>query len=511
MSRKHFNGKSKGMGKKNAFTVGHVFFKMTYYEREQGKEAEGLAAGLEWINGWLQPVLWGWPVLCLILLAGVLFTFRLGFFQVTHCGLWLKKTMGSLFCREKADEDRSNISPFQALTTALAGSIGTGNIVGVATALTLGGPGAIFWMWVSAGLGMMTIFAETVLGLKYRQKDKQGRWLGGAMYYLQYGLGSKGLAVVFAGACVLASFGMGNMAQSNSIGSSLQDTFGIPPLLTGGVVAVVLALVLMGGIQRIAKVTEKIVPAMSICYLLAGMILLGVFWRNIPEAFAQIFASAFDLRGVLGGVGGYGMLTAMRTGISRGIFTNEAGLGSSVMAHSSAETKEPVEQGMWGIFQVFIDTIVVCTITALCILCTNVMGSGLDGAALSAAAFQSVFGRFGQGLIAVSITFFAFATMLGWSYYGECALRYLCGLSRFLSRHSKGTVTLYRLVFAAVTLLGCQLELWLVWDVCDTLNGCMAIPNLIAVFFLSGEVVRETRSYLKRKRMGELGSSPKQT
>lgn len=459
--------------------------------------------GLEQINGWLRPVLWGWPVLCLILLAGLLFSVRLRFFSVTHSRMWLRQTVGSLFCRKKG-QGGSGLSPFQALTTALAGSIGTGNIVGVATALTLGGPGAIFWMWVSALLGMMTIFAETVLGMKYRRRDGAGRWLGGAMYYLQDGLGSRALAIVFAGACVFASFGMGNLAQSNAMGSVLSETLGVPPLLTGLVTAGILAVVLMGGIQRVARVTETIVPVMSLCYLLAGLIVLAVFWRNLPGAFAQIFAGAFDVRGVLGGVGGYGMLNAMRHGVSRGIFTNEAGLGSSVMAHAAADAKEPVEQGMWGIFQVFLDTIVVCTITALCILCTGVLGSGLDGAALSTAAFQSVFGKAGQGLIAWSITFFAFATMLGWSYYGECAVRYLCGLSRFFTRHCTGTVRLYRLSFAAVTILGCQMELHLVWDLCDTLNGCMAIPNLCALFVLSGEVVRETRSYLQRRAAGSI-------
>ncbi len=454
---------------------------------------------MEQINQWVQPILWGWPVLSMILLAGLFFTVRLRGFQLLHAKLWLQKTIGSLFCQKARDKKQAGISPFQALTTALAGSIGTGNIVGVATALTLGGPGAIFWMWISALLGMMTIFAETVLGMKYRRKDGQNRWLGGAMYYLEYGLGRKGLAVMFAGACVMASMGMGNLAQSNSMGAALLHAFGIQPWITGVVTAVLLMFVLMGGIARIAKVTEKIVPAMSVCYLLAGMAILAVCWRSLPHVLGEILLGAFDIRGMMGGMGGYGMLRAMRHGISRGIFTNEAGLGSSVMAHTAAETDEPVEQGMWGIFQVFIDTIVVCTITALCILCTGVLDSGADGAVLSAMAFEHILGKFGPILIAVSISFFAFATMLGWSYYGECALRYLCGLTRFSFRHAHVFCGFYRFLFACMTLLGCQLELRLVWDVCDTLNGCMAIPNLIALFLLSGEVVRETRSYLRRR------------
>lgn len=435
----------------------------------------------------------------MILLAGFLFTVRLRGFQILHSRLWLSKTLGSLFGRGAKTGKKGGISPFQALTTALAGSIGTGNIVGVATALTLGGPGAIFWMWVSAVLGMMTIFAETVLGMRYRRKDGQNHWLGGAMYYLEYGLGRKSLAVMFAGACVLASLGMGNLAQSNSMGTSLFHAFGVQPWLTGCITAVILLFVLMGGIKRIAKVTEKIVPAMSVCYLLAGIVILMVCWKQVPLALGEIFAGAFDLRGMFGGGIGYGMLRAMRHGISRGIFTNEAGLGSSVMAHTAAETNEPVEQGMWGIFQVFIDTIVVCTVTALCILCTGVLGTGADGAVLSALAFEQVLGKWGPILIAVSISFFAFATMLGWSYYGECALRYLCGLTVFSARHCNLFCSVYRFLFAGMTIVGCQMELRLVWDICDTLNGCMAIPNLIALFFLSGEVVRETQAYLRRR------------
>ncbi len=455
---------------------------------------------LEQANRWIQPVLWGWPVLLAILLAGVLFFVRLKGFPLTHVRLWMRKTLGSLFCRRRTSGEGKGISSFQALTTALAGSIGTGNIVGVATALTLGGPGAIFWMWVSAGLGMATMYAETVLGMRYRQTDGQGGFLGGAMYYLEYGLKCKSLAVVFAGACVLASFGMGNLAQSNSMGMAIQGAFGIPPFWTGLVTAVLLGMILTGGIRRIARVTEKLVPAMSLCYLLAGLAVLAVFWHRIPQAFGQIFAGAFGFSEVLGGVGGYSLGAALRTGVSRGIFTNEAGLGSSVMAHAASDAKEPAEQGMWGIFQVFIDTIVVCTITALCILCTGVLDTGLDGAALSAAAFQSVFGRGGQWLVAVAIPFFAFATMLGWSYYGECALRYLCGLGVFGLRHSRGIVLSYRLMFSAVTLLGCQMDLHLVWSLCDTLNGCMAIPNLCALFGLSGEVAQETRGYLQKRK-----------
>ncbi len=442
---------------------------------------------IETITHFLQPVLWGWPVLLCILFAGILFTVRLHFFQFTRIGLWLRLTAGQLLRRKPRGGD--GISPFQALTTALAGSIGTGNIVGVATALTIGGPGAVFWMWVSAIFGMMTVYGETVLGMKYRKKDKNGKWLGGAMYYIAYGLKCKPLAAVFAVACVLASFGMGNMAQANAIGGALRDSFGVPAAVTGGIAAPVVFLILSGGIQRIAKVTEKVVPFMAGIYLLAGLTVIAVHGNMLPSVFGQIFSGAFSLQSVSGGVGGTVMMTALRTGVSRGIFTNEAGLGSSVMAHTEADCKEPAEQGMWGIFQVFADTIVMCTVTALCILCSGAMETGKEGGALSTAAFCTVFGALGNGVIAVSIALFAFATMLGWSHYGQCGLRYLCGEKLLVP---------YRILFAFFTAAACGMDLTLVWDVCDILNGFMAIPNLVAIILLSNQVKKETNQYLYR-------------
>lgn len=447
---------------------------------------------LEWIekiNNWIQPLVWGWPVLCAILLAGANFSFRLNFFQITHCKLWIKNTLGKIFASKKEGSRTSGISQFQALTTALAGSIGTGNIVGVATAITIGGPGAIFWMWMSSVLGMMTIFAENVLGMKYRIKNAKGEWLGGAMYYISRGIHSKPLAILFAGACVLASLGMGNMAQANSIAGALKDCFGANTQITGLVLAAMLVMITFGGIQRTAKVTEKLVPFMALGYLLAGVLVLAVNWRSLGGAFRLIFSEAFSLRAAAGGTGGIVMLNALKCGVSRGIFTNEAGLGSSVMAHSSSSGTEPVEQGMWGIFQVFIDTIVMCSFTALCILSTDVLQTGKDGAALSAAAFQTVLGRFGGTFISISIALFAFATMLAWCYYGQRGLEYIIG--------GKSAVP-YRLVFAAVAWGSCSMDLHLVWNICDTFNGFMAIPNLIALFLLSGEVVKETQSYLAR-------------
>lgn len=451
---------------------------------------------IEQVNDFLHPLIWGWPILAAILLAGANFSFRSGFFQFTHCRLLFHITIGSLF--RKKSKDQNGISPFQALTTALAGSIGTGNIVGVATAITIGGAGAIFWMWVSALLGMMTIFAENVLGMKYRQKNPDGTWRGGAMYYLERGVKSKGLAVLFSIGCVLASFGMGNMAQSNSIAGALEESFGTSTLFTGIVLAVLLLIVTFGGIRRIAKVTEKLVPFMAVGYLLAAGILLYFHRHMISAALLQIVEEAFGLRQAVGGIGGAAMLNAMKTGVSRGIFTNEAGLGSSVMAHAGSTTKEPVEQGMWGILQVFLDTILMCTITALVILTSGVLSTGKEGAALSAAAFSTVFGEFGSILIAICLALFAFATLLGWSYYGECGVRYLAG---------GRVIPLYRIVFAFCAVIGCTMDLRLVWEICDTFNGVMAFPNLIALFLLGGEVIEEIDSYLeRRKKMGKAPS-----
>lgn len=382
------------------------------------------------INSYTLPILWGWPVLLAILTAGIFYTVLLKGFQIWRIGLWMRYTVGALFRRREKQTARG-ITPFQSVSTALAGSIGTGNIVGVATAITMGGPGALFWMWVSAFFGMMTIYAETVLGLLFRKKDSHGRWIG--------------------------------------------------------------------GIRRIAAVTETIVPFMSLLYLAAGIIVLAVHWSNILPAFGQIFAGAFSVQGAVGGIGGYTILTAMKSGISRGIFTNEAGLGSSVMAHAAADTKEPCEQGMWAIFQVFVDTIVVCTLTGLCILSSGVLSTGADGGALSSLAFESVFGVFGKHTMTICVIFFAFATMLGWSYYGECAVGYLFAGSPFFNKHMKIVILIYRLLYAASTLAGSTLDLYVVWDFCGNFNGFMAIPNLYALFRLSPKVRQETKRYLSQK------------
>lgn len=439
---------------------------------------------MENITQVLREILWGWPVLMGILAVGLHLSIRTGFLPFTHCIFWLKNTIGSCFSKKGREKTQKTgkISPIQALLTALAGSIGTGNIVGVATALTLGGPGAIFWMWVSAGIGMTTIWAETVLAVKYRTKGPDGLVSGGPMYYLERGARKKGLAKLYAAACVLASLGMGNMAQSNAIAGALEEGFALPPVFTGVCAAVLLFLISAGGMRSAAKVSEKLVPVMAVGYVAACIAVLFLFPEKIFPAFQLIFSQAFSTQAAVGGVGGTVMLRAMECGVSRGIFTNEAGLGCSVMAYGESSGAEPGKQGCWGILQVFIDTILMCTLSALAILVSGALSTGKDGAALSTVCFTSVFGSWGKGFVCVSITLFAFATMIAWSAYGQKALEYLVG-NRF--RDS------YRILFAAAAVLGCQLGLDAVWNLCDSFNGLMAIPNVAALFLLSGEIFRE--------------------
>lgn len=449
---------------------------------------------VENISRILREILWGWPVLTGILLAGIHLSIRTGFLPFTHCIFWLKNTFCSCFSKRNSGKNSKTkkISPVQALLTALAGSIGTGNIVGVATALTLGGPGAIFWMWVSAGIGMTTIWAETVLAVKYRTKGPDGHISGGPMYYLERGAGKKWLAKLYAAACVLASLGMGNMAQSNAIAGALEEGFSLPPIFTGVCAAVLLFVISAGGMHSAAKVSEKLVPVMAVGYVAACVAVLLLFPQKILPAFQLIFSQAFSTQAAVGGVGGTVMLRAMECGVSRGIFTNEAGLGCSVMAYGESEGTEPGKQGCWGILQVFIDTILMCTLSALAILVSGALSTGKDGAALSTVCFASVFGSWGKGFVCVSITLFAFATMIAWSAYGQKALEYLAG-TRFRSS--------YRILFAVAAVLGCQLGLDAVWNLCDSFNGLMAIPNVAALFLLSGEIVQEKQRCFPKKRL----------
>lgn len=449
---------------------------------------------LDWIqtvNESINDVVWGPVMIAFFMIVALQFTIRTKFFQVSRVGVWMKQTAGSFFHKKKGPRDKKAISPFQAMTTALAGAIGTGNIVGVATAITLGGPGAIFWMWVAAFFGMMTIFAENVLGVKYRKRNEKGEWVGGPMYYMERGLHQKWMAVLFSCFCVLASLGMGNMTQANSIAGALSEAAGVEPKVTGLILMALIAVIIFGGIKRIVKVTEKIVPFMGLFFMAGGLVVLVLNAKGIPGAFSSIFKGAFTFEAAAGGAGGFMLSRAIKFGIARGVFSNEAGLGSSPIVHSTADAAEPVEQGMWGIFQVFIDTVVMCTMMALCILSTGVAETGKEGVALSAAAFESVFGRFGTVFVSISIVLFAFATIIGWSFYGERSIEYLAGSAR--------PVLVYKAVYAVMAAFGCVMDLNLVWSLSDTFNGLMAVPNLIALLLLSRQVVEMTKDYEKRR------------
>lgn len=451
------------------------------------------------LNDRLRGLIWGAPMLILLLGTGLYFTMRTGVFQVRYCALWMRKTLLSCFTGA-AQRTSGGVSPFAAMCTALAATVGTGNIAGVATALTLGGPGAVFWLWVSAFVGMMTAFAENTLGMLYRERGRDGGWHGGPMLYLKNGLHSSKLAGAFALFCVLASFGIGNMSQCNSIAQGLSGSFGAPSGIVGGVTAFLLGAVLLGGLKRLSRVTETLVPFMALFYMGGVAVVLWVHRAALPHAFAQILSLAFDTRAGAGGVLGYGMMQAIRAGVSRGVFSNEAGLGSSVMVHTAADAKEPCEQGMWAVFEVFFDTIVMCSVTAFVILTSGVydvnryaLASGTPlleqlttGAQLTAQAFSTVFGRFGGGFIAVSLALFAFSTLLGWSYYGQRAAAYLFG---------EGVVPVYKVLFVAASAAGCMMRLEPVWALSDTFNGLMALPNLAGVLALRREVLAEWCRY----------------
>ena len=464
-------------------------------------------------NDLVNGIVWGPFGLALLFGTGLIMTLRTRGFQFGHFAYWMKNTIGAIFTNKNitahtGKEDKA-ISQFQSLCTALAATIGTGNIVGVATAIISGGPGAIFWMWVMAVLGMMTNYSENVLGIFYRRKNEAGEWSGGAMYYLEDGLGAKKgcktlgkvLAVLFACFCILASFGIGNMSQINSISGNMESAFHVPNFITGAALVVVSALVILGGLKRVATVTEKIVPVMALMYIVGALTVVGVHFTAIPAAFAAIFKGAFAMHAAGGGILGYGVSRAITWGFKRGAFSNEAGLGSSVMVHSSSNVKEPVQQGMWGIFEVFADTIVVCTLTALVILTTGVVDlesgavlAGVQDNALVGQAFTAAFGSFGPKFIAISILLFAYSTTLGWSHYGTKAVEYLFGTTG--SR-------IYKVVFVCMTVVGATMKLGLAWDLSDTFNGLMMIPNLIGVLALSGTVVAITRNYFDRRVKGK--------
>ena len=468
------------------------------------------------VNGTLNGIVWGWPALILLAFVGVLTTCITKCFQISHFGHWMKHTIGAIFRDSEVTshtEDRS-ISQFQSLCTALAATVGTGNIVGVAGAILVGGPGAVFWMWLIAFFGMMTNYSENVLGIFYRRKNDQGEWCGGAMYYLRDGLGAKKgcktigkvLAALFSVFCFLASFGIGNMTQVNSISGNMEAVFHVPTWVTGIAILVLAGLVIVGGLKRIASVTEKIVPFMVILYIVGSVFILFINFHMIPAVFGAIFQGAFAVKAAGGGIVGYGMKLAIEQGMKRGVFSNEAGLGSSVMVHSNSNVKEPVLQGMWGIFEVFADTIIVCTLTAFAVLSSGLVdletgvamaeynGMALTKANIVSTVFSMHFGKLGAAFVAIAVMLFAFSTVLGWSHYGSKACEYLFG--------TKSTLV-YRIIFVAATFGGAVMGDNLAWDIADTLNGMMMIPNLIGVIVLSPVVYRITKNYVARILHGE--------
>ena len=479
------------------------------------------------INGSVNGIVWGIWGLALLIGTGIITTLITKVFQISHLGHWWKNTIGSMFKKDVIghSKEKGSISPFQALCTALAATVGTGNIAGVAAAICVGGAGAVFWMWIAAFFGMMTNFSENALGIYFRRRNPNGEWSGGAMYYLQDGLGAKKgckwigkvLAVLFCIFTMLASFGIGSMGQVNKIVANVAAAFDVRALssieafggvslyniLIGVAIMVLTALITLGGLKRIASVAEKIVPFMVVLYVLGSLVIIGINYQAIIPAFKAIFVNAFKPEAFVGGGIG-GVIIAMTNGFKRGVFSNEAGLGSSVMVHSNSNVHEPVKQGMWGIFEVFADTMIVCTMTAIVVLTsggleggvfnvkTGEIAQGFTDATLVGGAFNSVFswGNIGQKFIATAMFLFAFTTVLGWSHYGSKAWEYLFGAK---------TTFIFRMIHVCTVIFGAVLTSSLAWDISDTFNGLMMVPNLIGVLVLCPLVAKITKNYLDRK------------
>lgn len=454
----------------------------------------------EKINSAVNSFVWGIPAMVCIIGVGLLLSIRTGFIQFRKFGYTFKVTLGRIFHKKEAAD--GSITPFQAVCTALAATVGTGNIAGVAGAIAIGGPGAVFWMWISALLGMCTKFSEVTLAVHFREKNKHGDWTGGPMYYIKNGLGPKWrwMAVLFALLGVLTVFGTGNATQVNTITSAVNtallschvidaSSVSVSSLIIGIIIAVLVALILLGGIKRIGRVAEMLVPFMALLYIILA---LGVIFLNIdrvPGVFASIFEGAFSPASVTGGVVGSFFLS-MQKGVARGIFSNEAGLGTGSIAHATADTDHPVKQGFFGIFEVFADTIIICTMTALVILCSGVPVSyGTDaGAELTINGFIATYGNWVSIFTAVALCCFAFSTILGWGLYGTRCIEFLFGT--WINKP-------FMVVYSLVAIIGATADLGLLWSVAETFNGLMSIPNLIALFLLSGTVVKLVRDYFK--------------
>ena len=457
------------------------------------------------VNSFLNGIVMGWPGMILLVGTGVYYTFRCGGVQFKWFGYIMKNTIGKIF--EKKEAGEGAVTPFQAVCTALAATVGTGNIAGVTGAIALGGPGAVFWMWISALFGMCTKFAEVTLAIHFRERNDKGDWVGGPMYYISKGLGKnwKWLGSLFALFGMLAAFGIGNMTQINSIVTSISGTINsftpinvnTANLIIGIIVAIFCAIVLIGGLKRIGQVTEKLVPFMAVIYILSALIIFFAHIGNIGNVLRSIFVGAFTPSAVVGGAAGITISAAVKRGVGRGVFSNEAGLGSAPIAHAAADTDSAVRQGCFGVFEVFADTIVICTLTAFAVLMsgTPINFGQAAGADLTIAAFGTTFGRVGGIIISVGLTLFATSTILSWCLYGtRCA--------EFLFKTTK-IIKPYQVIFCLVIILGAVTELSLVLDIADTLNGLMAIPNLVGLLGLSPIVIKLTREYFNGVRLGE--------
>jgi len=452
---------------------------------------EALTNLISAING----VVWGVPMLVMILGVGLFLTFGLKLMPILKLGTGFKLLWTGRI-PEKEENVKGEISPFNALMTSLSATIGTGNIAGVATAIFLGGPGALFWMWCTALVGMATKYAEAVCAVKYRETDANGNHVGGPMYYIKNGLSSKWswLATAFAIFGSIAGFGIGNTVQSNSVASAVESSFGVSPMISGLVMMVLVGLVLMGGIKRIADVAGKLVPLMAAFYIAAGLVVLMTNAAEIPAAVALIFESAFNPVAAQGGFAGAAVWAAIRFGVARGVFSNEAGLGSAPIAHAAAQTKNPVAQGLVAMLGTFIDTLVVCTITGLAIVVSGEWTSGATGAALTSAAFASALPGIGNYLVAIALSIFAFTTILGWSFYSEKCVQYLLGVK---------AVVPFRVLWILAVPIGATSSLEFIWLLADTLNAMMAIPNLIALILLSPVVFKLTKEYFSNQQEGD--------
>ncbi len=459
---------------------------------------------LGFLSGPLNDFAWMYTFLPCAILGGLFLTIRSGGVQFRHFGHAMKNTVGKMF--QKQEAGHGAVTPMQAVTTALSATVGTGNIVGTSQAIAMGGYGAVFWLWLAALVGMVTKYSEILLAIRYRERDAKGDWVGGPMYYISKGLGKnwKWLAVLFAIFATLASFGIGNMSQVNSITGSVIGAFSAFTIVSAGMeltlkwiigilLAVLVAVILLGGIKRIGAVTEKLIPFMSIFYILFTLIVIGAHIGSIPDAFVKIFSTAFTPQAMFGATTGIVLKQTIIWGLRRSAFSNEAGLGSAAIAHAAADTKGPVNQGLYGIFEVFVDTIVICSLTALTIICSgvNIEFGTRPGSEVITAALATVFGdKFAALFIAVALMLFAFSTVLGWSLYGTRCVQYLFG---------QKAVRIFQGIFIVVVIVGCVSPLSFVWDVADTFNGLMAIPNFIGLFALSGVVAAETKKYFSNQ------------